>query len=135
MANKHNKFNFITGVAAFALVLGAGPAFAQYNPQPQGTEKSNPGVYSTDRSANAKTPADDAFAQKAEQGDMAEVKLGQLAEQKGTNPAVRDFGKRMVQDHSKNEKDLTEHGFSRGRGLAVRHRQSRPEYLRSPGQA
>ncbi len=106
MANKHNKFNFITGVAAFALVLGAGPAFAQYNPQPQGTEKSNPGVYSTTDQTNAKTPADDAFAQKAEQGDMAEVKLGQLAEQKGTNPAVRDFGKRMVQDHSKNEKDL-----------------------------
>ena len=94
---KHNKFNFITGVAAFALVLGAGPAFAQYNSAPQ-TQAEN--------SANAKTPADDAFTQKAVQGDMAEVKLGKLAEQKGTNPAVMDFAKRMVQDHSQNEKDL-----------------------------
>lgn len=106
MATKHSKLNFITGVAALTLVFGAGSAFAQYNPQPQGTQKENPGVYST--TTNAKTSADDAFAQKAAQADRAEVKLGQLAEQKGTNSTVKDFGKRMVQDHSKNEAMLKE---------------------------
>src|SRR5579864_6809006 len=95
MANRHSKLNFIAGLAALALVFGAAPVFAQYNRAPQ-----------TVNEANTKSPADDAFTQKAVQGDMAEVKLGQLAEEKGTNPAVRDFAKRMVQDHSQNEKDL-----------------------------
>ena len=101
-----NKLNLVTSVAALALVFGTGSAFAQYNPQPQQTEKSNPGVYNTDHST-AKSPADDAFAQKAAEGGMAEVKLGQLAEQKGSNPMVKEFGRRMVADHSKANDQLT----------------------------
>jgi putative membrane protein len=46
--------------------------------------------------------ADDSrFAKEAAQGGMAEVKLGQLAEEKGSTDAVKSFGKRMVDDHSK----------------------------------
>jgi putative membrane protein len=41
------------------------------------------------------------FAKEAAQGGMAEVKLGQLAEEKGSNDTVKGFGKRMVEDHSK----------------------------------
>jgi len=41
------------------------------------------------------------FAKEAAQGDMAEVKLGQLAQEKGSNDTVKSFGKRMVDDHSK----------------------------------
>jgi putative membrane protein len=41
------------------------------------------------------------FAKEAAQGGMAEVKLGQLAQEKGNNESVKGFGKRMVDDHSK----------------------------------
>ena len=41
------------------------------------------------------------FAKETAQGGMAEVKLGQLAEERGSNNTVKNFGKRMVEDHSK----------------------------------
>jgi putative membrane protein len=45
--------------------------------------------------------ADSNFASKAAAGGMAEVEMGQLAADKGTNDAVKAFGQRMVTDHSK----------------------------------
>jgi putative membrane protein len=54
-------------------------------------------------------PAGDAhFAKEAAQGGMAEVKLGQLAQEKGSNDLVKSFGKRMVDDHSKANDKLKE---------------------------
>ncbi|MGB8887650.1 MAG: DUF4142 domain-containing protein [Candidatus Korobacteraceae bacterium] len=51
--------------------------------------------------SSAVTPADRSFMDKAAQGGMAEVELGQLAEQNGQSQQVKDFGKRMVTDHTK----------------------------------
>jgi putative membrane protein len=56
------------------------------------------------KSATARSrPAmgDTHFAREAAQGGMAEVKLGQLAQEKGSSDSVKSFGKRMVDDHSK----------------------------------
>lgn len=49
---------------------------------------------------------DEEFVKDAASGGMAEVKLGQLAREKGTNDAVKEFGARMVNDHSKASEDL-----------------------------
>ena len=44
--------------------------------------------------------SDSKFVQAASAGGLAEVQLGQLAKDKGSNSAVKDFGQRMVTDHS-----------------------------------
>jgi putative membrane protein len=52
--------------------------------------------------SNREISGDDAkFAVEAANGGMAEVELGTLAQQKATNPDVKNFGAMMVTDHSK----------------------------------
>jgi len=51
--------------------------------------------------------ADSKFAVDAAEGGMAEVELGQLAEQKAMSADVKAFGLMMVKDHSKANEELT----------------------------
>jgi putative membrane protein len=46
------------------------------------------------------------FAAKAAQGGMAEVEMGRLAVQRGTDSAVKEFGQRMVVDHTRANEEL-----------------------------
>jgi putative membrane protein len=50
--------------------------------------------------------SDSVFIQRAGSIGLLQVKLGQLAEKKGTSPAVVEFGKRMVTDYSKANEEL-----------------------------
>jgi putative membrane protein len=47
-----------------------------------------------------------AFIKEAAVGGMAEVQLGKLAQERGSSQDVKDFGKRMVEDHTKVNQDL-----------------------------
>lgn len=58
--------------------------------------------------ALAANPKADAFMQKAIEGNLAEIKVGQLAQQKGATEGVRKFGSVLEQDHSKaNQEAMT----------------------------
>ena len=58
--------------------------------------------------------SDRKFMEKAAQGGMAEVKLGQLATQKAGSDQVRQFGQRMVDDHSKADEQLKQVASNKG---------------------
>jgi len=49
---------------------------------------------------------DKKFAKDAALGGLTEVELGKLAAQKASNDAVKQFGQRMVDDHSKANEQL-----------------------------
>jgi len=84
-------------VAAFAV----GPVWAQPQGNPAGmtpgATQSGPGM----PAPNQPNVPDRNFARAAAIGGMSEVDLGRLAEHEGHSPAVREFGQRMVNDHSK----------------------------------
>jgi len=46
------------------------------------------------------SPADRAFVAEAAQGGLMEVAAGKLAAQRGLDPAVKEFGQKMVTDHT-----------------------------------
>jgi len=54
------------------------------------------------------------FLMEAAMGGMMEVELGRLAAQQGMNDAVKQFGQRMVDDHSKANQELMSLAQSKG---------------------
>src|SRR6202034_3365019 len=97
---------FTSAFAAGALLAAGSAAHAQAGRMPQSTGSSSPspnagpGPGAMPDAAAVNTVSDSDFAKDAAQGGMAEVKLGQLAQDKGTSDAVKEFGKKMVDDHS-----------------------------------
>ena len=78
--------------------------------------------------ANAATTlsaADQDFIQAAAQGGMTEVKLGELAGQKGLRDDVKEFGQMMVKDHTAINNDLktlaTQKGVTLSDSLDAKH--------------
>lgn len=55
--------------------------------------------------------ADKKFLMEAAMGGMMEVELGRLAAQQGTSESIKQFGQRMVDDHSKAHRTHSAGGY------------------------
>jgi len=94
------------------LVLAAASVFAQTGTA--GRSESTPGQAGSTQttrpagtgSAMQASSPDHMFVMEAAQGGMAEVALGRLASEKGSNDRVKQFGQRMVADHGKANDEL-----------------------------
>src|SRR3954453_6181141 len=97
----------LLSVGASLLLLGM--AVGQNAPANNENTKStaNGGVQGSDRK----------FMDTAAQGGMAEVELGQLAQQNAQSQQVKDFGQRMVTDHSKANDQLKQLAAQKGVSL------------------
>jgi putative membrane protein len=92
-------------------LLVSAMALAQYPPGGAGQQQPNvpnqlpatpsTGTMGADSSlASQQAIADQTFVRKALEGDAVEVQLGQIAQQKSQSPDVKQFGQKMVEDHT-----------------------------------
>lgn len=91
--------------AITAALLSAAPAFAQpafaQTSQPQGQQSTPPPATPAKLSSQ-----DQSFLQKAAEAATSDIKLGQLAVDKASSPAVKQFGQQAVSDFGKARNDL-----------------------------
>jgi putative membrane protein len=93
------------GGAAGGGAAGGGASGAQQQPQqssPGQQEMQNQSVGMNSQMNNMQAQEQDTlFVKDAMQGNVAEIQLGQLALQKSSNPQVKQFAQRMIDDHGK----------------------------------
>ena len=92
-----------------AMLVAAGAASAQAT-----TNKPTSNTASSMQSSAKLSSGDKSFVEKAAIGGMAEVQMGKLAQQKAGSDQVKQFGTRMVNDHSKANDDLKQVASSKG---------------------
>ena len=97
--NHQQKFLTIVG---FLLLVGS-ITFAQTVPGTGSASAQSAASSSAQMSSNDRT-----FLEKAAEGGMAEVEFGKLAERKAQSQEVKNFGKLMVDDHSKANDELNQ---------------------------
>jgi putative membrane protein len=99
----------VGGGVALAQAPGGGQSMPQQrpsSPDTNGPGATGPGTNSPD--TMTQKIDDKKFAKNAALGGLAEVELGKLAQQKGASDGVKQFGQKMVDDHSKANDQLKE---------------------------
>jgi putative membrane protein len=113
-----------TGIVAIALSLATGctpttPHDQNTSKVPsavpvQATESPSPTASPTASGQNNLSSSDKKFMTEAAQGGLAEVEFGQIASQRGTSNAVKQYAQRMVQDHTQLNNQLKQLAAEKG---------------------
>ena len=103
---RHSLFVLVLAAASLSLY----PALAQH-PAGGGTPAPRPDVGNPNSRPNVNQPDvqrvdDKKFLQDAAMGGLTEVALGKLAVEKGSSDAVKQFGQKMIDDHTKANDEL-----------------------------
>jgi putative membrane protein len=112
MSKNSNRF----AMAALTGLLALTPAFAQTSGSMSSTSKK---ATKTTTTTSKLSGTDTSFIKSAAQGGMEEVELGKLAAEKASNPDVKSFGQRMVDDHSKANDQLKQLAAQKGVTLSA----------------
>lgn len=124
----------LTALIACGLWVVAGKAGIRINQDPNSnnqnsnSNKSNSNKSNSNKSQNRNSNTaggamagmssdDHKFVMEAAMGGLMEVELGRVAAQQGASDAVKQFGQRMVDDHSKANTELTTLATSKGMTL------------------
>jgi putative membrane protein len=111
MSPWNTRQSILSASIGLAFLLAAGAATAQAT-STTSTPSSAQGMKA---GAGASIPAaDKTFVEKAAVGGLAEVEMGKMAQQKGSSDQVKQFGSRMVEDHSKANDELKKIASSKG---------------------
>ena len=104
------KLHRTTLAFAVAAALALPPAVMAQQPAPKPESKQG-------QNKGGLAQGDRKFVMEAAHGNMAEVELGKLAADKGASDAVKQFGKRMTDDHGKANGELKD--FAEKKGLTL----------------
>jgi putative membrane protein len=100
----HASMKCLGAIACVSAMLTVHPAAAGQASQPPSSPRVAPAQPDTAQGPNAQksaSTADASFVRQAAEGGMMEVAKGKLAVQKGSHEGVKQFGQRMVDDHTK----------------------------------
>lgn len=127
------KFDRTAIALAVAAALALPPAvMAQQPAKPAKTESQ-----AKEQNKGGLAAGDRKFVMEAAHGGMAEVELGKLAAEKGSSDAVKQFGKRMADDHAKASDELKQFAQQKGvtlpMDLDAKHKQLRDRLAKLNG--
>src|SRR5260370_10763334 len=120
------KFNHVRSILLGTAILSPGLLSAQFDPTATPASQTQPGRPQPQPSSPSlqdsgpnsgdlgQVMQDKMFLRKAAEGGIAEVKLGQLAAQKGSSDDVKAFGQKMVDDHTKLNLEMAQVADSMG---------------------
>ncbi len=108
MSKRINRIALLAALGAFSLLAAAcgnqpGPGGAPDSKAPLQSEGTKP---PTDKGDQVVTGGDLDFMNQAAPGGKAEVDLGRMAASQGMSKEVKEFGQKMVEDHSKANQEL-----------------------------